>query len=101
MTKGGCVYLLANRKQGAFYTGVTADLVRRMWQHRNETFGGFTAKYGVKRLMWFESFDAIEPAIAREKTIKKWRRAWKIALLEKDNPNWDDLAVKVLGFDPL
>ncbi len=101
MDKHGTVYILANRKQGALYTGVTSDLPKRMYQHRNETMNGFTAEYDIKKLMWFEVHATIAAAILREKQIKKWRRAWKIDLIETANPDWHDLAVSVLGCDPL
>ena len=80
--------------------GVTTDLLVRVQQHREETFGGFTASYGVKRLVWFERHDDIEVAIRREKTVKRWRRQWKFNVIEEDNPDWRDLAVD-LGFPPL
>ena len=101
MNKGGCVYILANRRQGALYTGVTSDLPRRIGQHRDGNFQGFTAEYDIKRLVWIGWFEEIVPAIAREKQIKKWRRSWKIDLIETENPDWDDLAVKLFGFPPL
>ncbi|MGL4541906.1 MAG: GIY-YIG nuclease family protein [Polymorphobacter sp.] len=101
MEKGGCVYLLASRKQGTLYIGVTSDLLRRVQQHRASVFAGFTAEYGVKRLVWYEQHAAIEAAIAREKAIKKWNRSWKIALLERENPDWDDLAVGLFGLAPM
>ena len=99
--KGGAVYILANRRQGALYTGVTADLAERMRQHREGLTPGFATRYGIKRLMWFEQFWDIAEAIARETQIKRWNRAWKIEMIEKDNPDWDDLAVRRLGFAPL
>ena len=98
---GGHVYILASRKHGTLYIGVTSDLIRRIYEHRDGLADGFTRKYGVKRLMHVEEFARIEDAIAREKQLKEWRRDWKIALLERDNPDWDDLAVTTLGFDPL
>ncbi|MFL9826314.1 GIY-YIG nuclease family protein [Rhodoplanes sp. SY1] len=85
------VYLLASRKQGTLYVGVTRDLVRRTWQHKFHDIPGFTHRYGVDRLVWFEIYDDPVAAITREKEIKKWRRAWKVALIEKDNPDWKDL----------
>ena len=95
-----CVYILANRYRGAMYTGVTSDLFGRIHQHREGTFGGFTADYDVKRLVWSERHDDIEVAIRREKTIKRWRRQWKFNVIEEANPHWRDLAVD-LGFPPL
>jgi putative endonuclease len=85
------VYLLASRKQGTLYLGVTRDLVRRVYQHREKLTPGFTSRYDVRRLVWFEVYDDPINAIEREKEIKKWRRAWKIALIEKDNLDWKDL----------
>ncbi len=88
---GGWVYILANRKNGTLYTGVTADIAARMVQHREGTGSRFVAQYGVTRLVYAEPHDDITTAIAREKIIKKWRRAWKIELIERDNPDWRDL----------
>ena len=85
------VYLLASRKDGALYVGVTNDLVRRAYEHRTKAVPGFTSKYNIAKLVWFEIHDDPISAITREKEIKKWRRAWKVALIERDNPGWDDL----------
>jgi len=85
------VYLLASRKHGTLYLGVTNDLIRRVYQHKNKALAGFTAKYDVNRLVWFETHDDVTAAISREKEIKKWRRNWKIALIETGNPDWRDL----------
>ena len=87
------VYILASQKHGTIYIGVTNDLVRRVYQHKNKLIKGFTSKYSVDRLVWFETYDDITVAIEREKELKKWRREWKINLIEQDNPNWDDLYV--------
>jgi putative endonuclease len=95
-----CVYILADRYRGAMYTGVTSGLLGRIHQHREEIFKGFTARYAVKRLVWFEVGEDIEGAIRREKTIKRWPRQWKFNLIEKDNPDWRDLA-EDFGFAPL
>lgn len=94
------VYILASRKNGTLYTGVTVDLVKRLYEHRNGLIDGFTKDYGVKRLVWFEPHDRLESAILREKRIKKWNRQWKIGLIEAENPDWDDLALG-FGFEPL
>lgn len=94
------VYILASRKNGTLYTGVTADLIKRLYEHRNGLIEGFTKDYGVKRLVWFEPHDSMDSAILREKRIKKWNRQWKIELIEAGNPNWDDLALG-FGFEPL
>lgn len=85
------VYILATKRDGAFYTGVTSDLPKRIEQHRKGYFSGFTRKYGIHKLVWFEEHTDIREAILREKAIKHWRRAWKIALIEKANPEWRDL----------
>jgi len=85
------VYLLASRKHGTLYLGVTGDPVRRVAEHKEKSIPGFTATYGVDRLVWFESYDDPANAIAREKAIKKWRRDWKIRLIEEANPDWHDL----------
>jgi len=85
------VYLLASGKHGTLYLGVTNNLVRRTYEHRTKAVPGFTSRYGVNRLVWFESYGDPVSAITREKEIKKWRRDWKIALIERDNPDWRDL----------
>jgi putative endonuclease len=81
------VYLMASRKDGTLYLGVARDLVRRVYQHKNKTLKGFTSRYGVDRLVWFETYDDPATAIAREKDLKKWRRQWKIRLIEESNPD--------------
>src|SRR5690606_13815333 len=78
-----CVYLLASRRNGTLYVGVTSNLVQRVWQHRNHLVEGFTKRYGVSRLVWFELHETMESAIRREKAIKEWKRAWKIQLIEE------------------
>lgn len=93
-------YILANRRYGAIYTGVTSNLMQRIQQHREETLGGFSSKTGAKILVWYEQAGTMELAILREKRIKKWNRQWKIDLIEAFNPNWRDLAVD-FGFLPL
>ena len=91
MTKQPAVYMLASQPNGTLYTGVTNDLVRRVWEHRSDTLDGFTKKYGVHRLVYYELHASMIEAIRREKQIMKWRRAWKIELIEKENPEWRDL----------
>ena len=91
------VYILASRRNGTLYVGVTNDLVKRVWQHRNDLVEGFTRRYGVHRLVWFESTPDISVAIKREKQIKKWRRAWKLEMIERQNPNWGDLYETIAG----
>ena len=95
-----CVYMLASGFNGTIYTGVTSNLVGRIVQHRDGTFEGFTSRHGVVILVWFEMADTMEAAIASEKRIKAWRRDWKKNLIERENPDWADLAV-ALGLPPL
>ena len=89
--KQPCVYILASRRNGTLYTGVTSNLVQRVWQHKNGLVDGFTRKYGVHTLVWFEVHETMQSAIGREKAIKEWRRAWKLSLIEAANPSWRDL----------
>ena len=91
MQRHPCVYLLANKPNGTLYVGVTSDLIKRVWQHREREADGFTKRYHVHKLVWFEMHESMEAAISREKEIKKWRRAWKIGLIEAGNPRWNDL----------
>jgi putative endonuclease len=91
MEKRPCVYILASQRNGTLYTGVTSDLVKRVWQHKNEVHEGFTKKYNVYMLVYFEAHETMPAAITREKQIKKWNRQWKINLIEKENPQWRDL----------
>ncbi|CAN5635840.1 hypothetical protein BH10PSE5_BH10PSE5_30800 [soil metagenome] len=91
MTAKNAVYIMASGKHGTLYVGVTSDLIVRVSQHREGTTPGFTSRYEVKRLVWFERHDGIVDAIQREKSLKRYARAWKINLIEQDNPNWDDL----------
>jgi putative endonuclease len=86
-----CVYVLASRRNGTLYVGVTNDVRRRVWEHRTGVADGFTKRYGVHRLVYAEFHASIVEAIAREKQLKKWRRAWKLALIEEANPEWGDL----------
>ncbi len=88
---GGYVYFLTNRPNGILYVGVTSDLVRRVYQHREGFVDGFTKRYGLKRLVYFEHFDDIRTAIQREHNIKHWPRAWKVRMILATNPTWDDL----------
>jgi len=91
MQNGGWVYIMANRYRGGTYVGVTADLVRRVHQHREGTGSGHVTRYGLTGLVYAERHEDIELAIAREKRVKKWKREWKLALIEADNPDWRDL----------
>jgi putative endonuclease len=90
------VYLMASGQNGTLYVGVTSDLIKRVFQHKNDVADGFTKKYSVHDLVWFESTPSIEEAVRKEKQIKDWKRAWKIALIEKENPQWRDLYPEIL-----
>lgn len=91
------VYILASRRNGTLYTGVTTNLEARIWQHRNDVFPGFARKYGCKRLVWFETHDVLDEAIQREKRIKRWKRARKLKLIETENADWRDLYGELIG----
>jgi len=91
------VYILASRIGGTLYIGVTNDLIRRVAEHKSKLIEGFTEKYEVARLVYFEQFDDPDNAIKREKRLKKWNRAWKVRLIEQHNPNWDDLYHGIAG----
>ncbi len=99
MDKQPCVYILASRRHGTLYTGVTSNLLGRLYQHREKVTAGFTAEHDIARLVWFEVHEDMSAAILREKRIKKWNRDWKLALIERSNPQWVDLAIG-LGFQP-
>ena len=88
---GGCLYLMTNRRDGILYVGVTSDLLKRAFQHREGSVAGFTKRYGLKRLVYYEQFDDIRDAIQRERLIKHWPRAWKVRLINAMNPEWNDL----------
>ncbi len=90
-------YIMASQRNGTLYVGSTEDLVRRVHQHRTGAFGGFTLKYGVKTLVWFEAFELRENAFRRERRIKEWRRSWKIMLIEAANPEWRDMTESLTG----
>ena len=90
------VYILASARNGTLYIGVTSNLVQRIWQHKNDVIEGFTEKYSVHILVYFELLDDMTNAITREKQLKKWNRAWKLSLIEKQNPTWEDLWPMIL-----
>ena len=94
--KIGYVYILASRRNGTIYVGVTSDLVKRVYEHKNHLAKGFTDKYNVDKLVYYEQFDDIISAIAREKQLKPWKRKWKLDLIEKDNPDWRDLYDEII-----
>ena len=96
MTKQPCVYLMASRKNGTLYVGITSDLVKRVWEHKNDVVEGLTKRYRVHTLVWYEVHQAMESAICREKAIKEWKRTWKIELIEHVNPEWRDLYPNML-----
>ena len=96
MPKHPCVYIMSNQPRGTLYVGVTSNLIRRTWQHRNHVTKGFTAEYGLTRLVYFQLYEDMYEAITREKTIKNWKRIWKIELIEKVNPDWVDLYSQII-----
>jgi putative endonuclease len=91
MAKLPAVYILASKRNGTLYIGVTSDLQKRSWEHKNDLLDGFTKKYGVHRLVYYELHGNVVSAITREKLLKKWNRAWKLELIEQGNPDWKDL----------
>jgi putative endonuclease len=91
MQRQPCVYILASQRRGTLYAGVTSELAKRVWQHKNDVLPGFTRRYGVHRLVWYEPHESMAAAIAREKAMKAWKRQWKIELIERRNPQWLDL----------
>ncbi|MEI7869304.1 MAG: GIY-YIG nuclease family protein [Candidatus Methylumidiphilus sp.] len=95
--KQPAVYILASKRNGTLYTGVTSDLVRRIWEHKNDSVEGFTKDYQTHSLVYFELHGDMTAAIAREKQIKKWNRQWKLRLIEKSNPEWRDLWQEIIG----
>jgi putative endonuclease len=96
VTHGGWVYMMSNRPNGTLYLGVTSDLVRRVWEHRSGQGSRFVQRYYLKRIVWFEHYADIETAIQRETSLKRWPREWKVALINKENPGWDDLYPRLL-----
>jgi putative endonuclease len=91
MDRAGFVYIMANRKNGTIYIGVTSDLVKRVWEHREGVIRGFTRRYKCKLLVWYEAYEDLQEARQRELRMKEWKRAWKIKLIEEENLDWDDL----------
>jgi putative endonuclease len=91
MTKYSYVYILASQRNGTLYIGITSNLIKRVWEHKNKIFKGFTSCYNVDKLVYYIVFEDINEAIKREKQIKKWNRKWKLSIIEEMNPNWDDL----------
>ncbi len=97
MTKKTYVYILASKKNGTLYIGVTSDLIKRIYEHKHDLVDGFTKRYRVHDLVYFEAHEDIQQAITREKQMKKWKRNWKLRLIEKTNPTWRDLYDEILG----
>jgi putative endonuclease len=95
MPKQPAVYILASKRNGTLYIGVTSELAQRVWQHQHDEAEGFTQKYGVHRLVYYELHATMLDALQREKQLKHWDRAWKLALIEKDNPHWQDLSASL------
>jgi putative endonuclease len=91
MSKQPAVYILSSKRNGTLYVGVTSDLVKRIWEHKNNLVEGFTKRYGVHLLVWYELHGSMDTAIQREKRLKDWRRNWKVQLIESTNPKWEDL----------
>ncbi len=98
MTKYSYVYILASQKNGSLYIGVTSNLSKRVWEHKNKMFKGFTDKYNINKLVYYIVFEDIREAIKREKQIKKWNRSWKLRVIEEMNPNWNDLYDTLIEF---
>jgi putative endonuclease len=90
------VYILASKRNGTLYIGVTSDLVKRIWEHKNDFVAGFTKRYGIHTLVWYELHESMQSAIEREKKLKEWKRAWKLELIEKENPDWQDLYTTII-----
>ena len=101
MERNPCVYMLASDRNGTLYTGVTSHLLKRVWEHRNHVVPGFTQRYAVSRLVWFELHGTMEAAIYREKCIKKWRRQWKLDLVDASNSSWRDLWPDIAARTPM
>src|SRR5512136_1865983 len=94
--KTAAVYMLASKRNGTLYVGVTSDLTKRVWEHKNDLVEGFTKRYNVHSLVWYELHESMESAIKREKSIKEWKRVWKLELIESVNPGWEDLYHKIV-----
>ena len=96
MIKQPAVYILASKRNGTLYVGVTSDLVKRVWEHKSNLVSGFTKRYKVHQLVWYEVNDTMDSAILREKRIKEWKRKWKLELIEKSNHTWEDSYKKII-----
>jgi len=91
MNRQPAVYILASKRNGTLYVGVTSGLIKRVWEHKNNVVKGFTERYSVHQLVWYELHETMESAIRKEKMLKNWKRVWKLELIERSNPNWEDL----------
>jgi len=91
MNRQPAVYILASKRNGTLYVGVTSDVIKRVWEHKNNVVKGFTERYSVHQLVWYELHETMESAIRKEKMLKNWKRVWKLELIERSNPNWQDL----------
>jgi len=96
MNRQPAVYILASKRNGTLYVGVTSDLIKRVWEHKNNVVKGFTERYSAHQLVWYELHETMESAIRKEKMLKNWKRAWKLELIERSNPNWQDLYEEVV-----
>ena len=96
MNKQPAIYILASKRNGTLYIGVTSNLVKRVWEHKNDKATGFTRRYQVHRLVWYELHQSMESAIEQEKRLKEWKRKWKLELIEGMNPDWEDLYQRIL-----
>ena len=96
MNKQPAVYILASKRNGTLYIGVTSDLVKRIWEHKNNIVEGFTKRYNIHRLVWYELHESMGSAITREKRLKNWKRKWKLELIERSNPKWQDLYHRIV-----
>ena len=94
--KQPCVYIMASKRNGTLYIGVSSNVVQRVWQHKNNLVEGFTNRYGIHILVWYEVHETMQSAIAKEKMVKNWKRVWKLALIEKNNPEWQDLYQNII-----
>ena len=96
MNRQSAAYILASKRNGTLYVGVTSDLIKRVWEHKNNVVKGFTERYSVHQLVWYELHETMESAIRKEKMLKNWKRAWKLELIERSNPNWWDLYEEIV-----
>jgi putative endonuclease len=96
VNKQPAVYILASKRNGNLYIGVPSDLVKRIWEHKNDLVDGFTKRYGIHRLVWYELCETMDLAISREKSLKEWKRKWKLELIERANPTWEDLYPSII-----